>query len=108
MSTTWQDAVAEKRRRQQESIPKEWLIKTPPSDVQHVIAIPESCGLLSAKELEITGTVDVDVLLRNLASGEWSSVEVTTAFYKRAIVAQQLVRRSGTVLRQEYCSDHEA
>jgi amidase len=100
MSSTWQDAVAEKRRRQQRSIPQEWLIKTPPSDVQDVIAIPESCGLLSAKELEITGTIDVNVLLQHLASGEWSSVELTTAFYKRAIVAQQLVRLFGMVPRQ--------
>jgi amidase len=101
MSSTWQDAVAEKSRRQQQSIPQEWLIKTPPSDVNHVIEIPESCGLLSAKDLEITGIVDVDVLLRKLASGEWSSVEVTTAFYKRAIIAQQLVRLSGMVPRLE-------
>ncbi|KAG9314390.1 amidase signature domain-containing protein [Chiua virens] len=34
---------------------------------------------------------DVIVLLGRLAGGEWSAVEVTTAFYKRAVVAHQLV-----------------
>lgn len=54
--------------------------------------VPAKCGLLTARELEITETVDVDVILRKLSAAEWSSVEVTTAFLKRATVAQQLVR----------------
>jgi len=43
------------------------------------------------EELEITEIDDVSALLDKLAKGEWSSVEVTTAFYKRAIIAHQLV-----------------
>lgn len=93
MSQRWQDLVADKRRRQQESIPKEWLISVPPESVLDVTAIPEQCGLLTTRELEITNTVDVSVLLNKLASAEWSAVEVTTAFYKRAIVAHQLVSK---------------
>ena len=54
--------------------------------------VPELCGLLTDREVQITNTTDVEVLLGKLALGEWSSVDVTTAFYKRAIVAQQLVR----------------
>lgn len=54
--------------------------------------VPISCGLLSPREVEITETTDVGILLEKLASAEWSSVEVTTAFYKRAIIAHQLVR----------------
>ncbi|KAH9935683.1 general amidase [Fomitopsis serialis] len=91
MSQRWQDLVADKRLRQQESIPKEWLISTPPDTALDVTVIPEECGLLTARELEITNTVDVGALLDKLASAEWSAVEVTTAFYKRAIVAHQLV-----------------
>jgi len=89
--STWQDLVAGKRRRQAESIPKEWIIQPPSPDVLDVTSIPETCGLLTPKELEITNTVDVGILLSKLATAEWSSVEVTTAFYKRAIVAHQLV-----------------
>ena len=91
MSQRWQELVADKRRRQAEAIPKEWSISTPPDTVLDVTAVPEQCGLLTARELEITNTVDVGVLLDKLAEAEWSAVEVTTAFYKRAIVAHQLV-----------------
>jgi hypothetical protein len=89
--STWQDLVAEKKRRQTASIPREWLITPPADDVLDVTDVPSSCGLLSARELEITEVSEVAVLLNKLATGEWSSVEVTTAFCKRAIVAQQLV-----------------
>ncbi len=92
MSTHWRELVTDKRRRQNESIPKEWLITTPPQSLLDVTKVPEQCGLLSAKELEITNTVDVAVLLNKLATSQWSAVEVTTAFCKRAIVAHQLVR----------------
>ena len=88
-SESWNDLVADKRRRQAEAIPKEWLISAPPSSQLDVISQPETCGLLTDNELLITNA-EVDVLLDKLATGQWSSVEVTTAFYKRAIVSQQL------------------
>lgn len=88
--STWQELVAEKKRRQTASIPKEWLIAPPADDVLDVTDVPSTCGLLSARELEITAVSEVAILLNKLATGEWSSVEVTTAFCKRAIVAHQL------------------
>ncbi|OCH96192.1 general amidase [Obba rivulosa] len=92
MSTpSWQEQVADKRRRLQEAIPKEWLITPPPDDKLYRMDIPETCGILTSRELEITNTADVAVLLQKLATSEWSSVEVTTAFCKRAIIAHQLV-----------------
>lgn len=92
MVQDWREVAADKKRRQQESIPKEWLITVPADTVLNVTSIPEQCGLLTPKELEITNTTDVAILLDKLARAEWSSVEVTTAFYKRAIIAQQLVQ----------------
>jgi len=89
--STWQELAAEKKKRQIASIPKEWLITTPADDVLDVTDVPSNCGLLSARELEITAVSEVAVLLNKLATGEWSSVEVTTAFCKRAIIAHQLV-----------------
>ena len=91
MLQTWKDIVAEKRQRQQSSIPKQWILTNlPPKEQLNVILFPETCGLLSAKEIEITNT-NVDGLLGKLRSGYWSAVDVTTAFSKRAIVAHQLV-----------------
>jgi amidase len=89
--SSWQELAAEKKRRQTASIPKEWLITRPADDVLDVTGVPTSCGLLSARELKITAVSELATLLKKLATGEWSSVEVTTAFCKRAIVAHQLV-----------------
>jgi amidase len=89
---TWQELAAEKKARQTASIPKEWLITPPADDVLDVTDVPAKCGLLSARDLEITTISDVTILLQKLATGEWLSVEVTTAFCKRAIIAHQVVR----------------
>ncbi len=89
----WRLLIAEKRAKQLASIPKEWLLtpeELPPKEVLDVTTFPDTCGRLSAKEIEITNS-SVEVLLQKLAAAEWSAVEVTTAFYKRATIAHQLV-----------------
>lgn len=85
MSPTWRDFAADKRRRQLESIPKDWIINVPGEDVLDVIGVPSTCwpSVFSVRELQITGTEDVDVLLGKLAAAEWSAVEVTAAFCRR-------------------------
>ncbi|KAF8830610.1 hypothetical protein HHX47_DHR2000847 [Lentinula edodes] len=88
--TDWKTRCARRKQSQLDSIPREWLIEAPPANQMNVMQIPRDSALLSIRELEITETVDVEVILQKLASTEWSSVEVTTAFYKRAIIAQQL------------------
>lgn len=93
MSSSWQEIVADKKARQLASIPKEWILSgasIPPPDQLDVSGFPEACGLLSPREIDITNSL-VDILLPKLASGEWSAVEVTTAFSKRAVIAHQLV-----------------
>lgn len=91
-SKDWQALCAQRKQQQKDSIPKEWVIQLPPENQGNVMDIPDTCGLLTDREREITNTTDVAVLLGKLALGQWSSVEVTTAFYKRAIIAHQLVR----------------
>lgn len=85
-----------RRLKQLESIPKDWLLTQAPADL-NVLNIASVSGLLSPRELEITDTEDIEVLLSNLAGSVWSSHEVTLAFYKRAIIAHQLVRRKLTL-----------
>ncbi|OJT12867.1 Acetamidase [Trametes pubescens] len=86
----WKALCAERKQRQLDLIPKEWTITLPPDSQRNVLDVPRTCGLLTARELDITDTVNVAILLDNLRTGQWTSVEVTTAFYKRAIIAQQL------------------
>lgn len=93
---------AEKRARCQRLIPKAWEL--PSALVQSLshplessknnlveLDIPRRSGLLTEKELRITEAYDVQGLLKALASGELTSLEVTVAFCKRAAIAQQLV-----------------
>lgn len=86
----WTELAAEKKQRQLKSIPQGWFVSPPPDSTLDVTGFPETCGLLTEREIKITNT-SVDVLLEKLACGEWSAVDVTTAFYKRAIIAHQLV-----------------
>lgn len=87
----WEERCAARKRVQMESIPREWIIEPPPKDQLNVMDVPRQCGLLDSLEMKITETVDVEIILEKLRRAEWSSVQVTTAFYKRAIIAQQLV-----------------
>lgn len=89
---SWHARCEARKKQQRDEIPKEWLISLPHDDHRNVMQYPLECGLLSAREIEITETVDIELLLQRLATAEWSSLEVTTAFYKRAIIAHQLVR----------------
>jgi len=94
----WREICERKREDQRDSIPNDWRIqRLPIRERPNVIDLPTSFGLLTGREVDITETVDVDYILRKLRSGEWSSVEVTTAFYKRAIIAHQVVRRCITI-----------
>lgn len=88
----WKDICSVRKNAQLASIPREWIIALPPETETNVMNIPRNCGLLTTRELQITETTDVAILLNKLRSSEWSSLEVTTAFYKRSIIAQQLAR----------------
>jgi len=88
--TTWQDVSAAKIAARDALLPKEWLLPKPPGDdVKNVMDIPRTCGILSDKEIEITETPALD-LIAKLKAKELTSVEVTTAFCKRATIACQL------------------
>lgn len=99
----WQVRAASKRSHCEKLIPPAW--KLPPSLVQSLahpleasknnlveLDIPRRSGILTEKDIRITEAYDVRLLLKTLASGELSSLEVTVAFCKRAAIAQQLVR----------------
>jgi amidase len=87
----WRRLAEEKRRARDDLIPKQWILPNPPpADLLDVTHIPESAGILAEMEVEITNA-PIEVLLGKIANMAWSAVEVTTAFAKRAIIAQQLV-----------------
>jgi amidase len=63
------------------------------STSQSVIDVPKQCGLLTEQEIDITENYDAVALIEKIATQQFSSVAVTTAFCKRAAIAQQLVGR---------------
>lgn len=90
----WKTLSKGKRKAQQDSIPPEWTIpQYAISEHSNVIDVPTNCGLLTSRELAITETTDVGEILEKLRTSEWTALETTRAFYKRAIIAHQLVSR---------------
>lgn len=88
----WKTKAAEKRDAQLASIPKEWRLSEPLPKPKNTYEYLLTSGVLTKEELEITETVDAMILLRKMASGALSAVQVTRAFCKRAALAQQLIR----------------
>ncbi|KAJ5128804.1 hypothetical protein N7448_002517 [Penicillium atrosanguineum] len=89
----WQDIVAEKRRECAQKIPREWTLSAEQLSVPpHLLEfdLPRQCGLLSELELDLTENFTAEQLLVKLASGNVRSLDVTTAFCKRAAIAQQV------------------
>lgn len=91
---TWQQKAGAKRAAVLANIPKAWLL---PSDILSTVSqdSPQNviwfkCGILTDEEIDITENYDATDLLAKLASRELTSVAVTTAFCKRAAIAQQL------------------
>lgn len=96
---TWDKLVALKQKQIADDIPLEWRL--PSSLVEkyrkpgvNLIAsdVLKNAGILSSVELQITETKSATEIARQLKTGELSSLAVTTAFAKRAAIAQQLVR----------------
>ncbi|KAF8838796.1 amidase [Paxillus ammoniavirescens] len=90
----WRSLCNARKAAQEASIPNSWRIKLPPETCLDVRSVTEDCGLLSSREIEIVhlGTKDVSALARLLSDKDsgYTSLEVTTAYLKSAIVAHQV------------------
>lgn len=95
----WQSIAQRKQAYRDSLIPQQWrissemLLKDPPLlkyGPQNVLHVPRECGILSSDEITITEGYSVPSLLSALATGRLTALKVTTAFCKRAAIAQQL------------------
>lgn len=102
MAADWETRAAQRRQQRSDAIPEDWRLKpellgelqTPLEQSDNNVLALGLCkrsGILSDKELAITESYKVSELLRALATGTLTALEVTTAFCKRAAIAQQLV-----------------
>ncbi|KAF0638902.1 hypothetical protein FPSE5266_05720 [Fusarium pseudograminearum] len=102
--STWERLAASYRAKQLEAIPASWRL-TPEQKVQlslhgHGSSIDgrliasgavSKAAVLSNHEIDITENYDAADLVKKIAQGALSAVEVTVAFCKRAAIAQQMV-----------------
>lgn len=94
---SWTDLVAQKKRQQCDGIPANWqlsgnLLGLAVSNPRLLEAdVPRRSGIMSNAELDITENYSASQLLRELSTKKLDSVTVTTAFCKRAAIAQQMV-----------------
>jgi amidase len=93
----WQELAKSKRDSVAAKIPKNWLLPTnltshyTQTSRLNVLDVPRSCGLLNEQELAITEKYDATALIELMTTGKLKSVDVVTAFCKRAAIAQQCV-----------------
>ncbi|KAL4802986.1 amidase signature domain-containing protein [Aspergillus unguis] len=87
----WKPIVHQKRLTQLQSIPSPWRLPSSTiSSSATTLSIIHTCGILTTEELQWTEATDITELLSLLSSGSISSVQLTTAFCKRAAIAQQM------------------
>lgn len=86
----WQDVAKRRRDEIRCGIPPGYHLPETLLNAQSSISLPEDSGILDQKELEITRLTATE-LLKLIHNETYTSVEVTTAFCKRAAVAHQAV-----------------
>jgi Asp-tRNA(Asn)/Glu-tRNA(Gln) amidotransferase A subunit family amidase len=91
----WIDIARRKRAQRDADIPVDWrldqnYLPKDNGDPENVLAIPHQCGILTAKELQITSNYNAGGIIREITSRRMTAKQVATAFCKRAAIAQQL------------------
>jgi amidase len=86
-------AVAAKKQAERLArIPLDWRIDVSKYEKRrNVLDVPRSCGILCEREIKISEDYDAVAIVAGIKAGEFSAKEVTVAFCKRAVIAQQLV-----------------
>jgi Asp-tRNA(Asn)/Glu-tRNA(Gln) amidotransferase A subunit family amidase len=91
----WKDIARRKQAQRAAAIPKQWRLRNLPKEgpqygSQPVLHIPLDSRVLSPSELAITELYSVKTLLDAIEKKALSCLAVTTAFCKRAAIAQQV------------------
>lgn len=90
--SSWQEIGLQKRSLRDSLIPEAWKIeKRDYPSGSNVLDLPETFGILASEEVEITSKYDAVDIVGLIKEGKYSAEAVTTAFCKRAAIAQQLV-----------------
>jgi len=95
----WAQISSNKRDSRDELIPSKWRIpESARTNSTNLLQVPITCGILTAEEIAITSNFDAVALVEALKNSTFSAEAVTTAFCKRAAIAQQLVNISSYIV----------
>jgi len=95
-------------------LPSEPIAKFNETSVLSTVDVPRNCGLLSEDEIRITEEYDATELISLMTSGKFTSLDVVTAFCKRAAIAQQCcnclteIKFDEALARAKECDDYLA
>lgn len=105
----WQEIRDTKKAEQDSRIPTAWKIRPedfPPGGTVDLRPVAASSGILSTRELKITGEeYDATSLAATIAQGMYSAEEVATAFCKRAAIGHQLCNTLTEIMFQDAIED---
>lgn len=91
MALDWEKKAKAKRQAILDSIPQKWrLERIPSAEEQKDVTDGYIRQFLKSEEIKITET-DIGGIAKQIAAGNWTSLEVTEAFCHRASIAHQLV-----------------
>lgn len=102
LTSEWQTLVDEKRANLKARIPPSWVLPANITDMvdpmlnTNAFKLLDSTTVLNPQEKQITEEYTATALIKLMCERKYTSVEVTTAFCKRAAIAQQLVCRPCT------------
>lgn len=106
---TWQSVSDAKKAEQAARIPAEWKLQQsnyPPPGTVDVRPVARSCGILSERELKITGdSYDATSLAAAIANDTYTAEEVAVAFCKRAAVGHQLCNNLTEIMFMDAIED---
>ncbi|KAL2866870.1 ESCRT-II subunit protein VPS36 [Aspergillus lucknowensis] len=93
MASTWEKQACKAQNILQQSIPKQWMVppdQLPPAAQLNVVDFPRESGILTDKELTITG-LSATGLVTAMGNGKLRAEEVVVAFLKRSVAGHQLL-----------------
>ena len=105
----WQEIMDAKKAEQASRIPAGWKLASkdyPPDGTVDLRPVATKSGILSTRELKITGEeYDATSLAAAIAEGTYSAEEVATAFCKRAAIGHQLCNNLTEIMFQDAIED---
>ncbi|KAF1844642.1 amidase signature enzyme [Cucurbitaria berberidis CBS 394.84] len=103
----WQDLARSKRESVAAKIPEAWRLPSHITASFHenatlsVLDVPHTSGILTQQEIEITENYNATELVQLMRDRKLKSIELVTAFCKRAAVAQQCVNCLTEIMFEE-------